>query len=235
MRAAPAIPDPSTPEANDAEDAVDLQAARQLAALEELREIGMDLARALGRQVTRPASEDEARALAGIDVGLAYARIARAVRQIIAMEQEIVGLREARARRIVEDRAARAQALIDAAAAREEQAAAAIQRSVRHAVRNSIRAENPELERYEIDALLTDLFNDYDDYDRGAPAEIVTRICADLGIEPDLSIWIDPVTEGPDEAAAERDEDDDLAGLPPRRNGTGPRTDPPRNGHDPPC
>ena len=31
--------------------------------------------------------------------------------------------------------------------------------------------------------------DDYDDFDRGTPAEIVARICTELGVEFDAGIW----------------------------------------------
>ena len=240
------------PEGEAPPDAAALQAARQLAALEELREIGMDLARALGRQVTKPATEEEARALAGIDLGLAFARISRAVRQIIAMEQEIMGLRETCARQIIAAREARAQCIIDEAAERERQEEKAreaeIQRSIRRAVKDSIRADKPGISQYGMRLTMARMFNDYDDYDdyvRGTPAEIVTRICADLGIEPDLSIWMEPDDAPPDEdhhgdTEAQRDEAEGDNGppgfpsVPLRLGGQIPQSDLRPNGHDPP-
>ncbi len=93
-----AIP-PTPPEEPAAE-----RTARHLAMLRELAEIGMALARALGQQalaaLAPPAAETPEPAPAPtppsrIDPGLAFARIARVVRQIIALEARIIADRDA--------------------------------------------------------------------------------------------------------------------------------------------
>lgn len=68
-------------------DAADRR-ARQLGALAELGEIGMQIARALRDQVVASAAAgpEAPRTLPGFDPGLAFSRVARAVRLTFALE-----------------------------------------------------------------------------------------------------------------------------------------------------
>ncbi|MDB5434187.1 MAG: hypothetical protein JWR47_444 [Phenylobacterium sp.] len=74
---------------------------QRLAMLRELSEIGMRLARGVERQAETPET-------ASGDLGLAFSRIARAVRQTLALEARLKGEREAR---VQEERAMRDQQL----------------------------------------------------------------------------------------------------------------------------
>jgi hypothetical protein len=97
-------------------------------------------------------------------VGLAFSRIARAVRQIVALEQQALGLRETRALVLRRER----------------------RQAVRRAGRAAVEADHPESERHERDRLLSDLFLDYDDYDDGADgteAGTIARLCKALEAE----------------------------------------------------
>ncbi len=73
-------PAPAAPDAVDAE-----LTARRLEAVDQLVEIGMDLARALRRQVLEP---DAPRVFTG-DLALAFSRIARAVRLSVLLAQRL--------------------------------------------------------------------------------------------------------------------------------------------------
>ena len=177
------------PPAPDLSDEARARGAARLAVLAELAEIGMVLARDLRRQA-------EAAAEAGqeppADLGLKFARIARAVRQTLALEarlEEAGALAAAQA-------AGRAQR--QAAAQREHQAAA--------------RRDEGEARRYQAGAAVERLFDpcddeaferlenalcdwmldaDADDLADKSVAEIVLAICRDLEITPDWSLWAD--------------------------------------------
>jgi hypothetical protein len=83
-----------------AADPADARAGRRLRMLEELAEIGMDMARALRRQALAQAELQDIGERAGVteiaggvvtlsvkgDLGLAFSRVARAVRLTLAME-----------------------------------------------------------------------------------------------------------------------------------------------------
>jgi hypothetical protein len=91
-----------------------------------------------------------------------------------------------------------------------------------------VRKQRLDLDRFKVKDLLDDLFDDYADFDRGNPRETVIRICRELGIEPDLSIWPEAgsvaAVERPDAPAIEAP----MAGHESR-----PQRDH-ANGHDPP-
>ena len=149
---------------------------QRLAMLHELSEIGMRLARRV-----EPQEPDTG------DVGLVFSRIARAVRQTLALEArleaELAGLtRQAAAER---ERAA-------------EQAARAPyyarSRIVRRAVVRAIEADtdDDDVEQLvdDLDERLCDREDDADFLDRPI-GELVASICRDLGVRADLSLWED--------------------------------------------
>ena len=103
-----------------------------------------------------------------------YAQLTKAIRQIMALEQEIIGLREKRV------------ALIGSRWKQEKR------QTVRRAVETSLAAAKPEMPRLSRERLLGDLFRDYDDYAKGPIRDIVAGICKTLGIETDLSLWDEP-------------------------------------------
>jgi hypothetical protein len=104
----------------------------------------------------------------------AYAQLTKAIRQIMALEEEIIGLREKRV------------ALIGSRWKQEKA------QTVRRSVEKSLTAAKPEMPRFTRERLLGDLFRDYDDYARGNIRDIVAGICQTLGIEADLSLWDEP-------------------------------------------
>ena len=155
--------------------AAEARTERHLRMLEDLAEIGMDLARTVQRQ----AHEQVAADLDAAALGLAFSRIARAVRQTVALEA-----------RLGEDRQAKTAARI---AGEIHTRIARHRREVRAVVAQAIEADADESD---IENLLFDLEErlvDRDDTDfADRPiGELVARICRDLGVTPDWSLWED--------------------------------------------
>jgi hypothetical protein len=156
--------------------------------LRELADIGMEMARALQSEVrARAEAEEEAgeapKSVA--ELGLAFSRVSRAVRQTLALEA-----------RLEDDRLARERA---AEAAEDAQSQSNSEMSERAA---KVKAKlmqllHPDRERDHRwdDDWFEDLNDDPDDErgegfvsDRPA-ADVVAGVCGDLGIEPDLRLW----------------------------------------------
>ena len=153
---------------------------------------------------------------------LAFTRVSRSVRQLVALEQEVAGLRDPHERKRRERRNA--------------DSAKALRLMVGGLVKERIPGANPDY----LKGLLSDSFradDDYDDYERGDMGPIVERICQRFRIDNDPAKW---PSVGPAMTADEGDELDkrimaelDLIaerGSPPehllRNSGA--------NGHDPP-
>ena len=138
--------------------------------LQELAELGMGLARTV-----EPASSPEA----GPDLGLMFSRIARAVRQTLALEARLYQDRATRhghaeAGRLVETR--------ERGLRRKAQAGRIVERVLESD------ADGEAL----LDAL-DERLDDADDIDfADRPlGELVAHICRDLGVTPDWSLWQD--------------------------------------------
>ncbi len=169
--------------------------ARQLGMLAELAEIGMDLARALHRQVIAAEPDsvqpDASGAMRVGDAGLVFARIARAVRQTAALEARLDAEADGLSRRRqAEDSARRENEAARAAAAGRDRAERR-RGEVRRVVERLIEAERG---LRDADNMLCDLeerLDDHDDAEFGdAPiGEMVARICAGLRLSPDWSRW----------------------------------------------
>jgi hypothetical protein len=160
-------------------EARDARLGMQLDRLARLADMGMELAEGLTRKAARIEAEAKGEEVApGYEaVCLAFTRITRAIRQINAQEQEILGLREQTRREARRDRA-------EAAAAAETDRKDALRRRVFDTVRDLLDADD-DLDDEERDDLLRDLAGDYDDHDdlyRGSFEDIVGRVCRDLGI-----------------------------------------------------
>ena len=164
--------------------------------LRELAELGMGLARTVQAQAIDQASgasaQDEGALPAwarGADLGLTFARIARAVRQTVALEAKLyrdrqAGHDKARAERAVETRL----------------------RGIRRKAKVIEIVERVVERESDAERLLDDLderLQDEDDADfADRPlGELVARICRDLGVTPDWSLWADEAWAS--EAAAE--------------------------------
>jgi hypothetical protein len=162
--------------------------------LRELGEMGMEMARALRAEVrARAEAADDAgespRSVA--ELGLAFSRVARAVRQTLALEVRLEEDRQARA--LADDGASRWTSEAQDAAAR-----------VRAAIARAVGADGAEADDADSEDLQSDL-GDGSDAERGGGfspdrplAEVIAGVCGDLGLERDLSLWAD------DEVAAER-------------------------------
>src|SRR5882724_8088507 len=87
-----ATPAPTAPEESDLHPYA-ARKAWQLEALDRLAVMGMNLAERIERVSSGQASEADAAVLDGQDVVLAFTRVSRAVRQIIVLSQETMGLR----------------------------------------------------------------------------------------------------------------------------------------------
>ena len=192
------------------ETEVELLTSLQLQMLARMRGIVMEIGERVGRKAAGILLEREENAFKHCDPILGAVRLTRSMLQIMAMEQEIMGLREKHRQEVRVKRASEKKV------------------SVRRAVEDTVRKQRLDLDRFKVKNLLDDLFDDYADFDRGNPRETVIRICQELGIEPDLSIWL----EAGKPAAAERADvpavEAPMAGCEsrPQRNHA--------NGHDPP-
>jgi hypothetical protein len=151
--------------------------ARQTRMLEELSGIAMDLARALGREALAVAAEDPPRAA---ELSLAFTRMARTVRQTLALEARLRQQAEARDLRLDAERRTRAHQ------------AANNQRKLRVA---EIAREAIETGGADdcVGAVLAELYErlgddevDFTDRPIGA---LVAKICRDLGVRPDWNRW----------------------------------------------
>ena len=157
------------------------RAARRLRMLQELAEIGMDLARGVRRQaLEQPAPEPDAVEPDAADLGLTFSRIAKAVRQTIALE--------ARLEQDCQDRDQQAEA--DRTARRARARKAEIRRIVEQAIEADAHEDDVEHFLGELDERLQDDEDDADFADRPI-GELVARICRHLGVTPDWSLWED--------------------------------------------
>jgi hypothetical protein len=181
---------PSTPPApTTPTDPCRERTERHLRMLEELAEIGMDLARAVRQRALGAAAAEPADDIQGIggDLGLVFSRVARAVRQTLALEARIED-----DRRMREDRAAAAE--IRRVSAIEWDHKDRRRTLVTRAVEQMIETE-AETDENRAEDLLADLDERLEDGELDADlaqhpiSEIIARICRDLGITPDWSLW----------------------------------------------
>jgi len=150
---------------------------QRLAMLHELAEIGMRLARGVERRAE--AAEDGQ----GGDVGLVFSRIARAVRQTLALEARLEEELQTRAKQDQADRDyRRAKAPRSPVETRS--------RLVRRAVARAIDDETAEQLIENLDERLCDREADDDFMDRPM-GELVALICKELGVSADLTLWGD--------------------------------------------
>ena len=165
------------------------RAERHLRLLQELADIGMDIARAVRAEaMAQEEAAERAPSRFGGDPGLVYSRIARAVRQTLALEarfaDEVGKARFEQERRRVDTGRLIFQRRQD---------------DVRDYVAEAIENEGAErrIPDSEVERLLDDLDErledgQYDDALADGPiAELVARICEDLGVSPDWRIWDD--------------------------------------------
>jgi hypothetical protein len=171
MRETPLAPDAALADANSG------RAQRRLRILQELAEIGMELARAVQAKALAPGVE----AAVSLDLVLSFTRIARAVRQTIALEARL----ERDGRTAVSEGAQ--------CRARED-------RERRHDHKTKVgrlveRAIDADASGEEADNLYADLHERLEDADDLAGfadrpvSEIVAHICRELGVAPPPALW----------------------------------------------
>ena len=159
-------------------------AERQLEALNELVGIGLNIARAIERQVSGPGPQS----IADLDAAaLAYARVARAVRQTVMLQSKL-------------------QAERNAAAAKAGDLRARVARIVRRAIEDA-HDDAEQVERLAAEAAERLEQERYGDLLTRPIGEIVAAICKDLGLEPDWPALKDDIAAA--EALARGGEDAD--------------------------
>jgi hypothetical protein len=157
--------------------------------LEELAGIGLGIARSL--QVIAEAQAAQAvaqpgEAPAGIDPGLSFSRVSRAVRLTLALKAQLMEgapERDRKEREEVQER--------KIAAARKRRRKIEVARAVEMAIADDVeRGEgcNPEELRADLRERLDEADID-DDLGKLKISEIIVRICRDLRIEPDWKLW----------------------------------------------
>jgi len=155
----------------------------------------------------RPAPRESCR-----DLSLAFSRAARAVRQSVALEQRLVADHQAREAAVQADApgidldAVRRRLVgraFETVRERELERAEAVRDVVREAVVGAIKAEAGETpdwgpergETVRAERLLDDLDerledeSEDDDFAHYPVSELIARICRDLGLTPDWSLW----------------------------------------------
>ncbi len=210
----PALPSASTapnePEPERAEDRVRdrarasaERAERQMMWLEELAEIGMVLAREIREQAVQPAEPaDLGQELDTL--GPDYARVAHAVRQTIALEKlidkELLALEEKQAATEAERRTAEVEHRAFVQQGYQIRRRKIVQRAVRRAIDHAValaEADADEIDEEDVENTYSAMYETLRDYEacgelKDRPfGEIIARICRDLGINPDLSLWQD--------------------------------------------
>jgi hypothetical protein len=187
------IPPPSQ---NDDPDSIDPDEAREVwreRVLREMAELDLELMRALTHQATARAQAGEAVG----DAGLAVSRVSRSLRLTLALEERFAKARRARLAEIAAEEAAQA-----AEQTPEMQRAAATDR-LRGVVRKDEvmqiveEAIDDEAQGERAEALLTALAErlerpeDEADFADRPIGELAARICRELGLSPDWSLWKD--------------------------------------------
>ena len=154
---------------------------RQLAVLGELAELGLDVARTIERQASASAARDAAAEVQGM--GLAYARVARAIRLTVALQAKRVDELLAQ-----EAGAALAQAEIDEETemlSPESVRRMRVERIVERVVKSEHETEAA------VDRLMIEAGERLEDEDlygdvlERPMSEIVARLCRDLNLSPD--------------------------------------------------
>ena len=154
---------------------------RSVKVLGELRDIGARMIAVMDRMVLGIASPEQQKVFAGVNLGTAFPAIAKAVRQCVALQQDIMGEREKRRS---------SQASI-----RKSQAKRVVDRAVTQAVAaDKTRPERSEMEKRALRTRAENLFDDYDhlgELEHCTIGQLIGRICRTLGVKPDLSMWPD--------------------------------------------
>src|SRR4051812_26892882 len=150
---------------------------RQVAMLTRLAEMGMEIAEAATRAAT--AGDTPEHAFRG-DPALAYTRVARAVRMTIALQSQLM-----------KDLAALDTADAATAKARADRRRVGVQRLINEALSDTERFDGRPIHRLMMEASERLFDADVDAEIRGLSfAEIVARICDDLGLSPESTAQI---------------------------------------------
>jgi hypothetical protein len=159
------------------EDPAAARTERHLQMLQELGELGMRLARAVTEQAVETAAEPDR------DLGLVFSRIARAVRQTIALEAKLA---DDHRKAEVETAERRATEFRRRAVDRKTKVRLLVERVL------DAEAEESDAENlfYDLGERLETDYDDADFADRPI-GELVARICKDLGVTADPSRWHD--------------------------------------------
>ena len=172
------------PDPDPDEDASRSRAQRQLERLDELADLGIEVARGLARQ----ASEPQAESRFGGDIALAYSRVARAVRMTVLLQSKLtqdIAL-QAKAAAV-----AGADAQVTADNARFHEAyvrKARVERIVGRLSQARHGDDEDAIDRELIEAgQRLDDEDLYGDLLERPLSELVARICRDLGLDPDWS------------------------------------------------
>ncbi len=174
--------DPAAEQAEDrAVDQTSDQTGRHLAALEKLRDMGLDVASALKNRVIYAAVENKTDDKAA----KSFALVATTVQQVILLHQETTGLREKRRESRLAERKARAKQItrrmIDSMIAPGDGPGAP------GAIAPIPRIEKErQVRRVRLDELFREL--DDDIFEGLSVAEVVERACRLLGVEPDPTL-----------------------------------------------
>jgi hypothetical protein len=174
---------------------MEVQVERHLGILTELTDLCMGLARVTQAKAVAQAVAPEEPAKAGkADPVLAFTRVARAVRQTIALEAQLAEDHRTRGEKTETARKQRA------AAARDEHRANQLDK-VERVVEATLDAKAGKdwRERERLEDEFRERLKDFDDYahcGKRPIGEIIARICRDLGVTPDWARWVDAAWAG---------------------------------------
>ena len=153
-----------------------------LADLAELRAIGMGMAQTIGRLTDTVAAVEEPKDAVeecGV-LSLAFSRVARGVRQVVAIEHELMG--EGELGHLPGKEADKTRAK------RNAERAEGLRLRVGGIVRNRV----PQIDREYLKGLLSDLFSDYDDYgdiDLVDIKPLIARVCDRMSLDYNPELW----------------------------------------------
>ena len=150
------------------------QTRRQLAALDDLTGHGLAVSKAIAEQASCERAEPVV-----ADIALAYARVSRAVRQAVQLQQQLIKDLPAAWPRGEQDED-------DEHSGPEEDRKERVVRIVERVARDRHPADDEALENLMIDAV--DRLDDddlYGDLMERPLSELVARLCKDVGLEPD--------------------------------------------------
>jgi hypothetical protein len=167
------------------------QTARHVRMLQELAELAMTMARQVAARPVAPADPADEKT-GGADPGLVLTRLARCVRQTVALEARLAAdyrgwmAKSAAERAVVA--AKQAERAEQAEARRRERNKNKAERAVGEVIQHAARPVDHNDLRREVKEWLWDSDDDADFAGRSV-GEIVARICDDLYIPFDVSIW----------------------------------------------